>query len=152
MELSRVALARVCRKGRLPKRVGFQRSDSSRDNRCSLTIGIGGEDFNGKIECAGGNRGRSEFFTRGHAGRYLLGESIGSLVGHINRASEVGPLKIGVRNIQHEPLTNKHEATNVMMGDNGFVKDVLEHGTKLGFIICQIGEDIVKIFKGWYTY
>jgi hypothetical protein len=116
-----------------------------------LTLGIGGEDFNGKIECAGSNRGRSEFFTRGHASRYLLGESSCSLVGHINRASEVGPLKIGVCNVQHEPLKNKYDATNVMMGDNGLVKDVLEHGPNLGFIICQIKEDILQIFKGWDT-
>jgi hypothetical protein len=151
MELSRVALARVCRKGRVPKLVGLQSSDSSRGNRCSLTLGIGGEDFNGKIECAVGNRGRSEFFTRGHAGRYLLGESSGSLVGHINRVSEVGPLKIGVHNIQHEPLKNKHDTTNVMMGDNGFVKDVLKNDPNLGLIICQIEEDILQIFKGWDT-
>jgi hypothetical protein len=39
-----------------------------------------------------------------------------------------------------------------MMGDNGFVKDVLEHGPNLGFIICQIEEDILQIFKGWDTY
>jgi hypothetical protein len=116
-----------------------------------LTLDIDGEDFNGKLECAGGNRGRSECFTRGHAGRYLLGESSGSLVGDINRASEVGPLKIGVRNVQHEPLKNEHEAMNVMMGDNGFVKDLLEHGPNLGFIIGQIEEDILQIFKGWYT-
>jgi hypothetical protein len=148
MVLSRVARARVCRKGRLPKLVGLQISDSSRGNRCSLTLGIGGKDFNEKIECAGGNRGRSEFFTRGHTGRYLLGESSCSPVGRINRACEVGPLKIGVHNVQHEPLKNKHDATNVM-GNNGFIKDVLEHGPNLGLVIHQIQEDIFQIFEGW---
>jgi hypothetical protein len=69
-----------------------------------------------------------------------------SPVGNINGASEVGPLKIGVRNVQHEPLKNKHDA---MMGDNGFTKDVFEHDLNLGFIICQIEEDILQIFKGW---
>jgi hypothetical protein len=81
MELSRVPLARVCRKGRLPKLVGLQSSDSSRGNRCSLALGIGGKDFNGEIKGGGSNRGRSEFFTRVHAGSYLLGDSSGSLVG-----------------------------------------------------------------------
>jgi hypothetical protein len=38
-----------------------------------------------------------------------------------------------------------------MMGDNGFVKDVLEHGPNLVFIIGQVKEDILQIFKGWYT-
>jgi hypothetical protein len=95
--------------------------------------------------------GAAIFFTRGHAGRYLPGESSGSLVGHINRASKVGPLKIGVRNVHHETLKNDHEATNFMIGDNGFVKDVLEHGPNLGFIIGQVKEEILQIFKGWYT-
>jgi hypothetical protein len=67
-------------------------------------------------------------------------------VGHINRASEVGPLEVGVRNVQHEPLKNEHEATNVMIGDNGFVNDLLEHGSNLGFIIGQVKEEIFQIF------
>jgi hypothetical protein len=105
-----------------------------------------------KSSALAATEGEAIFFTRGHARRYLLDESSGSLVGHINRASDVGPLKIGVRNVQHEPLKNKHEATIVMMGDNGFVKDVLEHGLTPGFIICQIEEDMLQIFKGWDTY
>jgi hypothetical protein len=109
-------------------------------------LGIGGKDFNGEIKGAGGNRGRIEFFTRVHAGSYLLGDSSGSLVGHINRASEVGLLKVGVRNVQHEPLKNEHEARNVMIGHNIFVNNLLKHGSNLAFIIGQVKEEILQIF------
>jgi hypothetical protein len=116
-----------------------------------LTLGIGGKDFNRKIKGTGGNRGRSEFFTRAHAGSLLLGKSSGSLVGHIDRASEVGPLKVGVRNVQHEPLKNKHEATSGMTGHNGFVNDLLERGSNLGCIIGQVKKETLQIFMGWYA-
>jgi hypothetical protein len=152
MELLRVALVRVRRKGRLPKLVGLQSSDGSRGNWCSLTFGIGGEDFSGKIERAGGNRGSSRFLTRGRLRGDLLGEASGSLVSHINSTCEIGPLKIGVRNVQHEPLKNKHDAANVVMSRNGFVNDVLEHGSNLGLIILQIKKDIFQIFHGRYAF
>jgi hypothetical protein len=60
----------------------------------------------------------------------------------------VDHLKIGVCNIQHEPLKNKHDAANAVLRDNRFVNDVLEHGSNLGFIIHQIEEDIFEIFQG----
>jgi hypothetical protein len=58
MELLRVALARVCRKGRLPKLVGLQISNSS---RCSLMLGIGGKDFYGKSNALAATEGAVDF-------------------------------------------------------------------------------------------
>jgi hypothetical protein len=152
MELLRVALERVRRKGRLPKLVGLQSRDGSGGNRRSMAFIIGGEDFSGKIERAGGNRGSSGFLTRGRLRGDLLGEASGLLVSHINRTCEIGPLEIGFRNVQHELLKNKHDAANFVTSHNGFVNGVLEHGSNLGFIIHQIKEDIFQIFQGRYTF
>jgi hypothetical protein len=152
MEMPRFALAHVRRKGRLPKLVGLQSSNGYRGNRCSLMFGIGDEDFSGEIERAGRNRGSSGFLARGCLRGDLLGKASDSIVSHINRTCEIGLFKIGVRNVQHEPLKNKHDAANVVMIHNGFVKDVLKHGSNLGSAIRQIKEDIFQIFQGRYAF
>jgi hypothetical protein len=58
-----------------------------------------------------------------------------SLVSHIHGSCESGPENVGVNNVHHEPVTDKHNVANIYVRHDGCVNN----DPKLGFNLALLG-------------
>jgi hypothetical protein len=132
MKLVSVALACVCRKGRRPQIVGLQSSYRAGDCRCSLTFRVGSENIGGEIDCAADGSGQRCYGSWSGGG--MLKNCSSSLVSHIHGSCESVPGKVGVDNVHHEPVKEKHDVLNIDVRHNGCINDDPERGFNLALL------------------
>jgi hypothetical protein len=123
MKLASVALARVCHNGRRPQFVGLQGSYRAGACQCS------GENISGEMDRA--DYGRSRCCYGSWSGGGMSEKCSSLLVSHIHGSCESGPGKVGVENVHHEPVKDKHDAANIDVRHNGCVNDEPERGFNL---------------------
>jgi hypothetical protein len=83
----------------------------SRDFWRSLTLRIDSENTTGEIDRAYGRSGRLGYGSSNERG--MIENCSSLLVSHINRSCEIGTGEVGVDNVHHAPVKDKHDAVNI---------------------------------------